>query len=259
MSVCRYHETLGSLLYPGSTHSVATLQPTVFLTERVLGLKPPQRRHTIWRLDGGCGSDAALNWLLARGYAVVAKGYSSRRAQSVVQSLRSAAWQRMRENKWVAVVPHSHRYARRTQTLAVRWRTESGQEQCALLIHPLLDQPVLQVAAAYDARGGMEAELKQDKLGLGLIRRRKQRWGAQEAWVILTDVAHNLLTWTPRWMWHGSRFESYGHLRLVQAVLTIPGHLEFKGDKVQKVALLRSHPFAPEMQSCLAHLVTELC
>jgi Transposase DDE domain group 1 len=259
VSACGYRETLGSLLYPGSTHSLATLQPTVLLTERVLALKPHQRHHTIWRLDGGFGSDAAINWLLSRDYPLVVKGYNSRRAQKVGRALESNAWQQVRANQWVAAVPHGHRYARRTQTVALRWRTERGKEKYALLIHALVDCPLLQVVAAYDARAGMEAEIKQDKLGLGLVRRRKQHWGAQEAWILLTDVAHNLLTWTHRWMWGGSRFESYGHLRLVQDVLTIPGHLEFKGDKLQKVALHRSHPFATEMQSCLAHLVTQLC
>jgi hypothetical protein len=90
VSTCGYRETLGSLLSPGSTHSLATLQPTVLLTERVLALKPHQRHHTIWRLDGGFGSDAAINWLLSRDYPLVVKGYNSRRAQKVVVYLHLA-------------------------------------------------------------------------------------------------------------------------------------------------------------------------
>ena len=258
MSAPFYRETIGSLLYPGFTHGISTLKPTVELTECVLHRKRSQRDHIVWRLDGGFGSDDAINWLLARDYQILAKGYNSRRAQKVVRQVPAEAWQSVRENKWVALVPNSVRYARRTQTLALRWLTEKGAERCALLIHTFLDESPLQVVALYDARGGMESEIKQDKLGLQLIRRRKHRWDAQETWVIVTDLAHNLLTWTHDWMWLGSRFETWGHLRLVQDVLNIPGYLVFKGAKLEKVALHRDHPFAGEMQECLARLFHEL-
>lgn len=258
MSVPCYRETIGSLLYPGFAHGISTLKPTVELTERVLHRKCSQREHIVWRLDGGFGSDDAINWLLTRDYQILVKGYNSRRAQKVVRRIPAEAWQSVRENKWVALVPNGVRYARRTQTLALRWLTEKGGERCALLIHTLLDEPLLQVVAYYDTRGGMESEIKQDKLGLQLIRRRKHRWNAQEAWVIVTDLAHNLLTWTHDWMWLGSRFETWGHLRLVQDVLNMPGYLVFKGAKLEKVALHRDHPFAGEMQDCLVRLFHEL-
>jgi hypothetical protein len=246
------------LLYPGFTHGISTLKPTVELTERVLHRKLSQRQHIVWRLDAGFGSDDVINWLLARDYQILTKGYNSRRAQKVVRQIPADAWQSVRANKWVAVATQGVRYARRTQTLALRWLTEKSDERCALLIHTLLDETPLQVVADYDARGGMESEIKQDKLGLQLIRRRKQCWNAQEAWVIITDLAHNLHTWSHDWMWMDSPFETWGHLRLVQDVLNIPGYLVFKGTKLEKVALQRDHPFAGEMQDCLVRLFHEL-
>ena len=236
------------------------LQPTVELAERLLQLKPHQRPRTLWRLDGGFGSDDAINWILARDYQLVTKGYNSRRAQKVVRQTASETWQTVHANRrWVALVPNEVRYARRTQTLALRWLTEMGKEKCALLIHTLLHLTPMEVLTCYDARAAMEAEIKQDKVGLQLVRRRKHQWAAQEAWVILTDVAHDLLAWSHDWMWKGSRLETFGHLRLVHDILSIPGHLEFKGDKLQKVALSRTHPFAQEVQVCLQRLLTELC
>ncbi len=250
---------LGSLLYPGFEHSLSTLRPTVALAERLLKLKPHQCRHTVWRLDGGYGSDDAINWLLARDFQLVVKGYSTRRAHKVVRAIDPATWQTVREHKWVAVVPDGKRYARSTQTLALRWITESGHERHALLIHTLLDRIPLQVVTCYDARGGtIESDMHQDKVGLQLVRRRKQRWNAQAAWVILSDVAHNLLTWTREWMFADSSFGDYGYLRLIQDVLSIPGYIEYKGAKLEKVALQRTHPFAPEMQDCLERLFKEL-
>jgi hypothetical protein len=109
VSACSDRETLGSVLSPGSTHSLAPLQPTVWVTEGVLALKPHQRHHTIWRLDGGLGSDAAINWLLSRDYLLVVKGYNRRRAQKGGRAWESKAWQQVRANQWVAAVPYGQR------------------------------------------------------------------------------------------------------------------------------------------------------
>lgn len=260
MSVSPYRETLGSLLYPGFQHSLGCLKPLVLLSEQVLPLKIHQVPHVGWRLDGGFGSDDALNWLLPRCYQVLAKGYNSRRAQKVVQQVPADDWQTVRSHKWVASVPTRVHYARRMHTLALSWITESGLERSALLLHTLQDWPIMNVLALYDARGGtIENDAHQDKLGLQLIRRRKRRWHAQEAWVILTDIAHNLLIWSHDWMFADSPFASFGMLRLVQDVFNIPGHLTFDPrGRLQKVDLLRSHPFAAEMMLCLERLFKNL-
>lgn len=255
-----YRETLGSLLYPGRQHSLGCLQPLVELSERLLTPKPHQLPRIIWRLDGGFGSDDALKWLLARHYQLLGKGYSSSRARKVAGGVGEGEWNLVRPNKWVALVPTQVRYGRRVQTLALRWLREKGRQGQALLLHTLLAEPIPQVLALYDARGGtIESDLHQDKAGLQLIRRRKQQWSAQEAWVILTDIAHNLLVWAHDWMLIGSRFEGYGMLRLVEDVLSIPGRVEFEGRRLQKVSLQRTHPLAPETLSCLERLFKELC
>jgi hypothetical protein len=220
-----------------------------------------QRQHTWWRLDGGFGSDGSINWLLPRGYPLLVKGYSGRRAKATAQALPSDVWQRLRTSKAVAIVPEAVSYVLPTQTLAVRWRNERGQLKYALLIHTLDDYSPLEVVQLYEGRGSQEVEIKDDKLGLQLVRRRKQRWNAQATWVILTDIAHNLLTWTQEWMFPGSRFETYGPLRLIQDVLTIPGRLAFggrHGDRLERVALQRSHPYARDMQACLSRLFKNL-
>ena len=77
----------------------------------------------------------------------------------------------------------------------------------------------------------------------------------------VADLAHNRLKWTDDWMWHGSDFEGYGALRIVQDLLTFPGRMQFdgpKGDRLEKVALQQSHPYARKMQSCLQRIFREL-
>lgn len=261
MTVVPYGESLGSLLYPGAQNGLNCLQPMVLMTERVLPLTPAQRRRTLWRLDGGFGTDAAINWLLPRDYQLLVKGYNNLRAQKVVRQVPESVWQEVGPAKWAASVPNPVRYARRTQTLALHWLTEHGHDKCALLIHQLFDQAPAAIVARYNARGGMETEIREDKVGLQLVKRRKHAWNAQAAWVILGDMAHNLLTWTHDWMWYGSSFETYGMLRIVSDLLNLPGRLEFGGrkdDKLVKVALQRSHPYAREMQACLTRLFKEL-
>jgi hypothetical protein len=236
------------------------LQPLVLLAERVMQPKVHQFHRLIWRLDAGFGSDDAIKWLLARNYQLLVKGYNSRRAVKVASQVESHDWQPLRSDKWIAEVTTRVRYGRRVQTLALKWYTSSDGERYALLLHTLDQLSPAQVAQLYDARGGtIESDIKQDKLGLQLLRRRKQCWHAQEAWVILSDLAHNLLIWSKDWMFTGSSLDSYGLLRLVQDVFVIPGSLEFKGDKLVKVSLQKTHPFAPEMQSCLQTLFKNLC
>ena len=261
MTVEPYGECLGSLVFPGAQMGKDCLQPLVLMTEQVLALPDARRPRLLWRLDGGFGTDATINWLLPRDYRLIIKGYSNRRAQKVVGQVPDADWVDVGPNKWAAPVPNAVRYARRTQTLALDWLTGTGQEKCALLIHQLFNRSPAEVVQFYNARGGMETEIREDKTGLQLVKRRKHAWAAQVGWVILTDLAHNLLKWTGDWMWHGSEFEGYGALRIVKDLLTVPGRVQFggrKGDRLEKVALQRDHPYALEMQLCLQRLFRDL-
>lgn len=233
----------------------------VLMTEQLLALPAARAARLLWRLDGGFGTDAALNWLLPRRSQVLVKGYNNRRAQKVVGQVPDADWLEVGPDKWAAPVPNVVRYARSTQTLALTWLTPKGKEKCALLIHQMFDQSPADIVHCYDARGRMETEIREDKAGLQLVKRRKLAWNAQAAWVVLNDVAHNLLKWSHDWMWQGSAFETFGTLRVVQDLLSMPGRLEFggrQGDRLLKVALLRSHPYALEMQACLNRLCREL-
>ena len=233
----------------------------VLMAEQVLALPLARQPRVLWRLDAGFGTDAALNWLLPRRCRILVKGFNNLRAQKVVRQVSDDEWIEVGPSKWAASVPNVVRYARRTQTLALDWLTGTGKEKCALLIHQFFDQSPAEIVHRYNARGGMETEIREDKAGLQLVKRRKHAWSAQSAWVVLTDLAHNLLKWTGDWMWHGSSFEDYGALRIVQDLLRIPGYVQFggrKGDRLLKVALQRSHPYASEIQFCLQRLFREL-
>ena len=51
------------------------------------------------------------------------------------------------------------------------------------LVSTLFELSASQIAKLYDGRGGMEVEIKGDKRGLGIEKRRKKSFHAQEALV----------------------------------------------------------------------------
>jgi hypothetical protein len=63
-------------------------QPTVFGVETSFDLGQTERKRTLFRLDGGSGTDKNWRWLLARGYQLLGKGYSSRRAQALAAQVK---------------------------------------------------------------------------------------------------------------------------------------------------------------------------
>ena len=83
VSVIPYHETVWSDVFPGNRHTVHCLEPAVLAAETALELSSNQRKRTVWRLDGGAGSDEHLRWLIQRGYHVMAKGMSHSRAEAL--------------------------------------------------------------------------------------------------------------------------------------------------------------------------------
>ncbi len=222
----QYGEILFEKLYPGNTLSKEVLKETMSEVERILGLDEAKRKRTLIRLDGGFGTDANLNWLCWRSYQFIAKGYSGTRAQKVAATVPQDDWRAgPTASQELGRPTRPQRYGRKTQTVARRWRDEKGKLHQDLLITTLVGLSREEVAKLYDGRGGMEVDIKGDKRGLGLERRRKKRFDAQEALVLLTQLAHNLLVWFQRWFLSGTKAARLGMERLVGEVLAMPAQV----------------------------------
>src|SRR5438876_762000 len=83
----QYDEVVVDRLFEGTVQLNRALMPLMQAAERTLGLDEAKRRRTIVRVDAGGGSVDDLNWLLARGYQVIIKDYSTQRAERLAHSV----------------------------------------------------------------------------------------------------------------------------------------------------------------------------
>jgi hypothetical protein len=253
----RYQESVVDQLFDGKTQLATALQPLVGAAEAVLGLDDARRATTLIRVDAGGGSVDDSNWLLARGYQVLAKDYSSVRSATLAASV--STWfidPKLPERQvgWVMEPPSA--YVRPVVRLAVRCQKATGQWGYGVLIAPT-DLAALRSAVgqegvpgtpaelalsyvyAYDARGGgVETSFKGDKQGLGLTKRSKKRFAAQQITTLLGSLAHNVIVWARGWLVEQQpKLAHYGMLRMVRDVFHIQGRvgLDAKGHVVQIV------------------------
>ena len=280
----RYEEVVVDRLFAGNVQLIKALQPLVEAAEATLQLDEAKRARTIIRVDAGAGTVDDLNWLLARGYLVIAKAYSGRRvlrlAKTVVEWVQDPVWSE-RSFGWVSEPPTG--YVRPVQRIAVRCRRQDGTFAYGVLICALSAQQVLAVLGRpssqaadplavlaayvtfYDQRGGgIETSFKGDKLGLGLTKRNKKRFEAQHMLVLLGSLAHNVVVWARQWL-SSPKIQHCGILRMVRDVFHVSGSLRFdaSGSVVeiilnQQACLARS--FLRPLQALLAplHIVVNL-
>jgi len=254
-SIPTYHETLWSQLYPGNQTGTATLKPSLTAIQAFLDLTQAQRLRTIVRTDAGLGTDENINWLLWRHYQVLMKGYSGTRAASLARHVAEADWvEDTTGTRWIACAPHPPRFARRSRVFVLRWRGKTKMFY-GTLISTLPSLSPLATWHLYNGRGAVEIEIKADKSGLRLPKRRKQAFCAQEGLILLTDLAHNLVSWMHHWVLEDTAFAGFGAARIVDELFHLPGRVEMKDGQLQKVALLQSHPYAGSMQKILQNLL----
>jgi hypothetical protein len=243
-----YGELIFEKLHPGNTLSCEVLEETLKEVERILGSGRLQRQRTLLRLDGGFGTDENVEWLCSRGYHFVLKGYGGSRAGKLARSVPEEGWKDGPTEGQRLAVPQqgaAPRYSRKTKTILRRWSDEKGKVYTDYLLTTFTHLEAAGIATLYDGRAGIEADIKGDKRGLGLEKRRKKSFFAQEAVVLLSQLAHNLLVWFERHFLGGTKAEGLGMERLVREVMAMPAQARVgrRGRKV-RLKLARLHPWA---------------
>jgi len=274
----QYEEVVVDRLFAGNVQLISALQPLVEAAETTLGLSQAKRARTIIRVDAGAGTLDDLNWLLARGYEVVAKEYSGRRvvrlAKTVVEWVQDPVWSE-RSFGWVTEPPTG--YVRPVQRIAVRCRRQEGTFAYGVLICSLSAEQVLTVLGLpssqatdpvavlqayvtfYDQRGGgIETSLKGDKQGLGLTKRNKKRFEAQHLLVLLGSLAHNVVVWARSWL-TVPQVRHLGILRMVRDVFHVSGFLCFDASgSLVEIVLNQGSRLAHVLIHSLQELLTPL-
>ncbi len=277
----QYGEIVVDELYPGNTNLIQALPGLIEKAEEVLNLIPWKRKHTIIRIDAGGGSIDSINNLLTAGYAIVTKEYSAQRASRLVKSVKE--WmddpdQPGRQVGWVQ--EESLEYVRPVRRLAVRVKSRKGVWRSAVLliaglgpkeILTLMGEPLSSDEASimrayahfYDQRGGgVETSFGEDKGGLGITKRNKKRFEAQRLLMLLGTLAHNLLTWSRRWLCRAcpavaGRLRHYGMKRMVRDLYHISGILSFdRNGRLRAITLQSSSSLAKLMLVPLQKLLT---
>jgi len=268
-----YQEIVVDQLFSGTTQLSSALKPLIVAAEEVLDLSEDKRARTIVRVDAGGGSLEDVNFLLSRGYVVVAKDYSSQRSATLAASVQK--WYddpkvRERQVGLVRIAPTA--YVREVVRMAVRCRKANGQWWYGVLIAPLEIEPIaallgqkaeemndeeaqlLAYVYAYDQRGGgVESSLRDDKQGLGLTKRNKKRFEAQQMLTMLGTLAHNVIMWARRWLrCRDPEMARYGIVRLVRDVFHITGRIGL--DAQGHVVRIKLNQAAPHVRGLVAAL-----
>ena len=221
-----------------------------------MNLSSVQKQRTILRTDSGFGADDNLNYALAEKWQVLTKGSGGQRPNSFARQVAPTDWQVLRpDDRWVARAVKPPTYAEPVQHLVLRWRNQTGGLKHATVVCSILAWSMTEVIKHYDARGTCETEIQADKGGLKLCKRRKKQPSAQEALILLTDIAHNLLAWSSPWMFPDGPLAQFGTTRLIEDVLAIPGHLIFDDEQLVEVQLNELHPHASEVAQGLERLM----
>ncbi len=259
VSAAQYGEVVVDQLYPGNRQLNTTLPELITAAEQTLNLDQSKRRRTVIRVDAGGGSINDVNWLLKRGYQVHGMDYSPQRAAKFAPYVRE--WVEdprhpERQLGWVAVKGVG--YVREVQRLMMKRQLKNGQVKYNMLlttlspeqvmqllgrpVEPATDAPKVAVAYAelYDLRGGaIEIEIKESKQGLGITKRNKKRFAAQQMVMLLGTLAHNVVMWAKRWLKaEAPKLANYGVPRMVRDVLQVSGLVEIEGSgRIKRIVI----------------------
>lgn len=268
-----YDEIVVEQLYDGKRQLNKSLQELLSAAEKVLKMSKNKRKRTILRVDGGGGTDDNINWVLQRDYHLLIKVHNWRRAQKLASSVSQWYPDPKMPDREVGWVNQPHPYARPTRQLVLRKRKQNGKWSYHALVFTLTDEMLFQLCDqkrpekptpldallaalhAYDRRsGGIETQNRGDKQGLGLSRRNKQRFAAQEMLILLAQLAHNIVIWMRNDLAQADQhLRKFGIQRLVRDALRIAGRVRVNAQgHVTHITLNMKHPIAAAFHQAFA-------
>jgi hypothetical protein len=269
----QYQEVVVDRLFAGSRQLGASLQELIQAAQETLQLDEAQRARCVVRFDAGGGSLSNFNALLEQGYELVGKICSTQQARLLAKTVQEWVTDTQvpeRQMGWVTQEPEG--FVKPVRRVAVRCKKANGTWGIGVLTCSLSSEAIVHLAprgetkedhavlralvALYDQRGGgIETSFQGDKQGLGLTKRNKKRFEAQQVLLLLGSLAHNVVVWARGWLTSQQQETGtppvllhYGILRMVRDVFHISGSLSFDASGKVVQILLNQDAF-------LAHLI----
>lgn len=285
--VAATQEIVTESLYPGNRLSMEVLKDQLVKVETVMDLQTQADRSRVrLRLDAGFGTDENLNYVLWRGYHILAKVFSWQRSHKLAKSVTiwvampSKSGETQREVGWVE---KPHRYGRKTVQVAIRTPKKNSGYSYHILVSTNLQASLKEIVTDYDKRSGApESTFCQDYQGLSLKKRRKKRFVAQQMLILLSQLAHNLIRWMQSWLVsavedHSAPASKPGVLetgptgqkvlrtlrergikRFITQILSLDGRVVFKNGKVKQIYLNPLYPLIDRIITAFQALLKPL-
>lgn len=211
--------------------------------------------------------------MLARDYQVLAKEYSGKRARKLASTVTVWVDDPRVPGRRIGWIPGpAADYVRPVLRIAVRCPKKNGQWGIGVLIATLEDAAaaglpdetapsvaqLLTTVYRYDARGGgIETANKEDKQGLGIGKRNKKRFEAQQVLGQLGRLAHNVVVWARTWLAEAApQLPRLGVKRLVRDVFHVNGLVERDATgRIARIVLNQAHCYARRVLGALQALV----
>lgn len=292
VNASQYDEIVYQKVLPGNASSsdLESFKGVLVATLEMLGLSGEQKGQLLIRLDGGFGTTAIIEHLLAEGYQFIVKLHSASRSKKLAQALEEGQWHCDHNGlRWARLLGDeaSNLYtsssqattASKLQLIAVRCKREESEplkkkakakaktksEYVYTVLalrretiksgQDLTGSALLEQLAFYDDRATIEsASFRGDKQGLKLIKRRKSSLYGQEMLILLAQLVHNLVVWARNWLSEEEpRLAELGIKVWIRDLFKMPGRVKFKTGKIVKVQLRRGHQYARRFFEALAH------
>lgn len=201
-------------------------------------------------MDGGGGSDDNLRLLLEQGYQIHAKGYSSSRAAALAKQV--SRWDTY-SDIWLGEVEPTFDLGQPIRVF-VQKRRKNDRFLHSYFVSTLKLPSKMHFLTKYNQRGSAEIEqFREDKSGIAMAVRRKRSIEGQKGYILLTDLAHNLLADFKHHALRGSQFEDYGLKRIVRDLLCMPGLLTFDQHQLLHIGLPSQMKNSADFLACLKH------
>ena len=262
-----YDEIIAERLFIGKRQLETSLWELVDAATQTLKLSVKQRKNTLFRIDGGGGSETNINALLRGHFQILLKIHNWQRARKLAKTVKAWFPDPKVPGREIGWVTPPHAYAAATDQIAVRKRTPKKKWTYSVIVSTATDavlcdlngrtpSPALTqrdraflIVYGYDLRGGgAETQNKGDKQGLGLAKRNKHKFVAQEILVLLGQLGHNWVIWTRNALAQTRpSFAQYGIYRMVRDVFRIPGYVSVDADGQVQIILSDAHPLAQDV------------